>query len=307
MTPSEKKRAFEKAQRALLRAQVGLLNDASAEIRGYLAQALTTIRSQLAGQPSDYQQWQLPQIEAEIERTLNATRNVSQAAAQRRIIESWAAGINAIDQPLIASRLIVAGMLPQISYRQLDAIKSFMTDRLRDATADAVNKINADLGLVMIGAQSPSQAVTNITTLLEGTTRERAVTIVRTELGRAYSVAGQARMSAAAELIPMDKVWRRSGKPRQRVGHALADGQRVDANEKFKIADKDGVIVEMMYPRDPTAPAGETINCGCVAIAKPREWKSTTPDHVPFRADELANNVPLRTIVAPKPFRPANA
>lgn len=297
MTPKEARRAFDKEQRRLLRLQIGLINDATGEITGYLNHALETVRSILADQPSDYQQWQLPQIEAEISRTLAVARNQSQASAMSRIMQSWQAGIAGVDGPLVASELTVAGTLPQISYRQLDAIKSFMTDRLRDAAADAVNKINADLGLVMIGAQSPGQAITNITKLLEGTTRERAAGIVRTELGRAYSVAGQARMVAAAEVIPMDKVWRRSGKPRQRVGHALADGQRVDVKDYFKIPDKDGVIVELMFPRDPSGPPGETINCGCVSIPKPREWRSTTPDRVPFRADELDRNSQLAAFV----------
>jgi hypothetical protein len=29
--------------------------------------------------------------------------------------------------------------------------------------------------------------------------------------------------------------------------------------------------VELMYPKDPAAPAGETINCGCTAI---RTWRA---------------------------------
>lgn len=298
MTPSERNRAFDREQRKLLRAQVGLLNDAAAEIRRILTLGITRIRSALAGAPSDYQQWQLPQIEAEIERTLTTTRSQAQAEAIKHIFTAWQAGADLIDKPLAAGGLTIAGLVPQISTRQLDAIKSFMTDRLRDATADAINKVNADLGLVMIGAQSPSDAVTSITRTLEGTTRERAATIVRTELGRAYSVASQARMNAAAEVIGMDKVWRRSGKRHQRIGHALADGQRVAHDEKFKIPDRDGVIVELMYPRDPAGPPGETINCGCVSIPKPRGWITTTPDRVPFRQDELDSNPQLKGFLA---------
>ncbi len=104
-------------------------------------------------------------------------------------------------------------------------------------------------------------------------------------------------MAASNSGVPMDKVWRRSGKNHQRLGHALADGQRVAAEEPFRIPDKDGAIVNMMYPRDPAAPVGETINCGCVSIPKPRAWKSTQPDHAPFTDNELKNNPMLATIV----------
>jgi len=188
--------------------------------------------------------------------------------------------------------------VPQISTRQLDAIRSFMTDRIKDATAEAINKMNTQLGLTLIGAQTPSQAVTAITDILQTGTRQRALTIVNDNLGRAYSVASHERMKAAAKTVEMDKVWRRSGKRHQRIGHALADGQRRAVNEPFEVVDKDGVIVKLMFPRDPAAPLGETINCGCVSIPKVRGWNTATPDRAPFRADELDTNPQLRAVLA---------
>ncbi len=50
--------------------------------------------------------------------------------------------------------------------------------------------------------------------------RSRGLTVVRTELGRAYSVAGQARMAQAMEELPgLRKQWRRSGKIHSRLTH----------------------------------------------------------------------------------------
>jgi uncharacterized protein with gpF-like domain len=121
---------------------------------------------------------------------------------------------------------------------------------------------------------------------------------VRTELGRAFSVANQARMNQAAKVVLLDKVWRRSGKLHQRWGHAIADGQRVAHDEPFKIVARSGEVIDLMFPSDPQGPPGETINCGCVAIPRVRGWSSTTSEKVPFSDRELDANPELKAVVA---------
>jgi hypothetical protein len=297
VTPKERNRAVDKAQRAELREKVRLLKDADAEIRRILETALGRVRSILAGQPSDYQQWQLPQVEREIERELGGMRNQAQTMAGRAAGAMWQGGIDSIDKPLSVGGFSINGVVPQLSARQLDAMRNFMTDRLRDATADAINQVNTQLGLTVIGVQSPSDAVTQITEILGEKTRDRARTIVAHNLQTVYSTAAQERAEAASKVIAMRKVWRRSGKRKQRPGHALADGQSREIDEPFDIPDADGVIVKMMMPHDPKAPIGETINCGCTALYKPSGWKSTKPDRAPFRADELKDNPQLAQLV----------
>jgi hypothetical protein len=298
MSPKEAARAFAKAQQAELRKYVGLLRDADAEIRRLVEAALVKVRSQLADMPADADAGWLAAREREISQALNALRAQAQGVATTFSTRAWLLGIAAVDVPLAAGGLSINGIVPQISTRQLDAIRSFMTDRIKDATAEAINKMNTQLGLTLIGAQTPSQAVTAITDILQTGTRQRALTIVNDNLGRAYSVASHERMKAAAKTVEMDKVWRRSGKRHQRIGHALADGQRRAVNEPFEVVDKDGVIVKLMFPRDPAAPLGETINCGCVSIPKVRGWNTATPDRAPFRADELDTNPQLRAVLA---------
>lgn len=297
MTPKELSRAADKAQRAALKEKVRLLKNADDEILRILETALQRVRSILAGQPSDYQQWQLPQVEREIERELAGMRGRAQALAGRAAGTMWQGGIDSVDRPLAAGGFSINGVVPQLSSRQLDAMRNFMTDRLRDATAEGINQINTQLGLTVIGTQSPSDAVTNITRILGEGTRDRARTIVAHNLGTVYSTAAQERAQAASKVIAMRKVWRRSGKRKQRPGHALADGQSREIDEPFDIPNKDGVIVKMMMPHDPKAPIGETINCGCTALYKPAGWKSTKPDRAPFRPDELKNNPQLAALL----------
>lgn len=298
MTEREKQRALERAQRERLRAQVALIRNAQSEIDRLLKLAQARVRGILLEQPSDYEQWQLPQIEREISRALQGWRGQAATSATSALERAWEGGRGLVDGPLEAAGFRIAGVAPLITQNQLQALKSFLTDRLRDVTVEAINRINAQLGLVVIGAQSPFDATRAIAGILGDRSLRRATTIVRTELGRAFSVAGQARMDQAAKVVALDKVWRRSGKPHQRIGHAIADGQRVAHDAPFEIIAKTGEMVRLMFPRDPKAPPGETINCGCVAIPKVRGWRSTTPDRVPFSERELDANPELKKIVA---------
>lgn len=300
MTDREKQLAFEREQRRLLRAQIELLRNTQAEIERLMGAASERVRVILAAQPSDYQQWQLPQLEREIQRALETFRGQAGSAAATASSQSWDAGTGLVDGPLQAAGVHVSGVAPLLTQGQLQALRGFLTDRIRDVTAEAINRVNSQIGLVSIGAQTPFDATKAVANILGDQSLARASTIVRTELGRAFSIASQARMNQAAKLVPMDKVWRRSGKVHQRWGHAIADGQRVAHDEPFKIVAKTGEIIELMFPRDPKGPPGETINCGCVAIPKVRGWNSTTPDQVPFTDRELDGNAELRAIVAAK-------
>lgn len=300
MTEDERRRAFEKAQREQIRAGVRLLNDTNAEIKRLITEALRRVRSRLAGQPTDFQQWQLPQIERALESALQSMSGQIQKVATRQARALWTAGINLTDKPLAAAEMSITGIVPQISNSQLAAMTGFITDRIKDITIEAVNKINTQLGLTVLGAQTPSQAVTAVTRILGEETRRRALTVVVDNLNTIYSIASQERLTAANKVVPMDKVWRRSGKRHQRINHALADGQRVPADKPFRISDRHGEIIRMMFPRDPKAPLGEKINCGCIALPKPREWMGTFPDHKPFSKDELKSNPGLAKLAQAK-------
>jgi hypothetical protein len=300
MTEREKQRALERAEREVLRNKILLVRNAQAEINRLMRNAMARIQAILADQPSDYERWHLPQVEREIARALEVFRAQGGAAATRDQDRAWSLGSDLVDKPLEAAGIRIAGITPLLTQTQLQALKSFLTDRIRDVTAEAINRINSQLGLVVIGAQTPFQAVKAVAAVLEDQTLVRASRIVRTEVGRAFSVAGQERMNQAAKVVDLDKVWRRSGKPHQRVGHALADGQRVPHNEPFEVISKQGEVIRLMFPRDPKAPAGEVINCGCVSVPRVKGWASTRPDRVPFTERELDKNPELKKLVIAK-------
>lgn len=289
MTDKERDRRFRATQNAVLKRRIRLQADTHAEIQRLLALALKDVKTALAAAPSDFAAWYLPQLQAEIERVLKATAEASAGALGPAAEQAWQLGLDYLDQPLAAAGVRIPGVLPHLDTGQLAAMKTFMSDRIRDVSSSAINRINTELGLTLIGARPMSDTISRVQDLLGGASRTRATTIVRTELGRAFSVAAEGRARQAAETgVEMDKVWRRSGKRHPRVSHAFADGQRVPVDEPFLVGG-----VKLMHPHDPAAPAAHTINCGCIALYRPRGWASTTPDHKPFTDKELALNPKL--------------
>lgn len=85
----------------------------------------------------------------------------------------------------------------------------------------------------------------------------RALTISRTEAHGA----SQAVSLEVAKLttVALDKVWITSVDERTRLDHINANGQQVHMDSAFVVGGE-----HMLYPGDPTAEAGQVINCRCV-------------------------------------------
>lgn len=262
------------------------------EILRLLRVARDRIRRTLEGAPTDYQRWQLAALDAEIRRVMAEMSAQAGVAVQRGIDEAWTLGASAVNAAVAAGEgasVAVAAATPQLDARQLNAMRVFATGRIRDITEQVANRINSELGLVIIGAQTPVEAIAKVAALFgKGrAARERALTIVRTELGRAFSVAAQERLTQAAEKVEgLQKMWRRSGKLHSRPGHDALDGEVRDLDEPFEVITPDGAIVELQYPHDPKAPIGETINCGCTILPYKEGWGRTRKK--PFSDAELA-------------------
>lgn len=282
MTPAERDRAVAAAVRRMLRDQERLVRGTEAELVRLLKAAQQAIGAILADQPTDYERWSLPQLGAEIRRALAELGERGAAAGSSAIGAAWENGVGLVDAPLAAGGMRVAAVLPRIDVRQLQAMRAFVVDRIKDLSLDAANKITAEVGLVIIGARSSSDAIDAVKRILGESSRTRAATIVRDNLGRAYSYATQKRMEAATELLPgLQKQWRRSGKLRPRLHHDLADGQIRDVDKPFVLRPLGKPIVEIMHPREPSAPIEESINCGCTAIPFMKHWKVAHPGRTP--------------------------
>ncbi|GAA5784693.1 hypothetical protein [Chitiniphilus shinanonensis] len=293
----EQDRAFRAEQRRQIQARTQLLASTRDQVVAFLQEAQAHIARVLASQPTDYQRWQLTQVATEIDRILADAGIQAGAQAASATTAGWQAGLDFIDRPLEVGldaggvRVRLEAVLPRIDVGQLNAMREFMVDRIQDITAAAGRRIRSQLGLVVIGAQDVSEAITQVENILGGQARRRATTIVRTELGRVHAVAAQTRLQEAAELVPMEKRWRRSGKIHSRLAHDLADGQTVPADQPYIVNG-----YRLMHPHDPKAPAAETINCGCLSIPRVTDWPSTLPTKRPFTDQEIALDANKRAI-----------
>lgn len=94
----------------------------------------------------------------------------------------------------------------------------------------------------------------------------RARRVAITEVLTAHSVAAQE--SYMQNPAVQEKEWRHTGSYRNepRTNHVAMSGQRVPATAVFKLYGADGGVYYPLYPRDPTElPAGERVNCHCIA------------------------------------------
>ena len=266
MTPSEQRRAFERARRAAAQRRTAIVADTRTEILRQLTEAEQQITLLLAQQPDDTSRWRLQNLQREVRRAMDEFSGDSRPLIQRGLSGAWRAGEQLVDAPLAAAQVAITGV-QNINTRALEAMREFLTDKIKDIGVEAANRINTQLGLVVLGGQTPGAAISAVQKILGEETRERATTIVRTELNRAFGAAAQERLAEVASRVPgMRKEWRRSGKVHARLNHSAIDGQVREWDKPFTVQGKDGKKVELMYPLDPKAPPGETINCGCTML-----------------------------------------
>ncbi|WP_405961279.1 phage minor head protein [Streptomyces sp. NBC_00024] len=122
--------------------------------------------------------------------------------------------------------------------------------------------------------------------------------IARTEAGRAWNTAtlGAAQAGTGPDK-PVVKQWVTRRDARVREDHADANGQLRLIDEPFTVGGH-----EMSAPHDPTAPAGQVVNCRCVLAVHPEissaAFESQEPPRVGFSDARRSGEVASRTAAA---------
>lgn len=298
-------KAAKAALALVLRQRVALWADLDAELGRLVDLALAQIVSQLAGAPSDYQQWVLPRLTQGVQRLADELALTAGTKAAEGLRQAWGLGERAVQAPVAAAQaaealkpvapLLVPAANPTLALgapdlRQLRALQAVNTHLISGATSDLVNKVNRELGQVLLGTRTPFEAMQAVSTLLPDRTKNQVRGIVTTNLGTAFNTASFRALQAQAARDPkIRKQWRRSGKRHARWNHDLADGQVQDVNVPFELTAGNGQgMVKLMHPGDPAAPVGEIMHCGCVALAWKASWKMRVPGAQALTADELA-------------------
>lgn len=290
----DQERRWKEQERAAQAERKKLLDDTHDDIVVLLRRAQGEIALTLASAPSDYQQWRLNALNLEVDRLLGIFGDQAGDVLSNAAGEAWAGGLAAIDKPFSAAGIEM--VLPVIDSTQLQAMRTFMVDRIKDVGVQAAQKIKSEIGQALIGIQDIAQTIQKVGSIMGESSVSRVTTIVGDNLSRAWATASFDRaMQSDAVGVEMEKIWRRSGKIHSRLAHDLADGVRKPINEPFVINGH-----KIMYPKDPKAPIEESINCGCVCLYRPVGMSATLADKRPFSARELELNPNKAQIAAGK-------
>ena len=246
--------------RELIRKADGLEEDAVKRV----IQLVERTRKEVAGivASTEWQHFYLPQLRASLERALEdfaQKYSVDMRGVQR---EFWEQGIDSVDLPLREAGILQA--IPEIDAQMLSVLQGFSADLVTGLSKDAIKKISQEVTLGMMGGKSPYEVMGAVGRNLKDKSifksiKDRAETIVRTEAGRVYEAAGQARKEAAAAVVPgLQKQWYYGHSPKMpRLDHMAADGQVRGVDQPFDVSGE-----QLMYPKDPAASAKNTIRCG---------------------------------------------
>ena len=270
MARSKKEIAFQrKVDELISRAQnlenaevtkvITLLSDARKEVAATVAQ-------------TEWQAYRLPEFKNAIDRALQEFGNkygVDLREAQRSF---WEDGINIVDAPL--REVGVYASFPAIDTTVLGIMQGYGADLIKGLAKDAALRINNEITMGLMGQKTPyevMQAVgANLTDKSIFTSiAARAETIVRTEAGRVLEAASQARLEAAAGLVPgLQKQWFHGENVRvPRPSHLAVVEQIRDVDKPFDVGGE-----KLMYPRDPAGSAKNTINCSCYTVPYMASW-----------------------------------
>lgn len=282
----------------VLKDRAALINTTDADLAKLVEDALGRVLAVLATQPSDYTLWVLPRLVDALARIGDElTRQASQATTQA-IGRAWTLGVRAVDAPIAAAApplpatTAAPAALGEPSTQQLRALQVMTTAQIGGASQAAVATINRELGQVVLGVQSPFQAQQKVAAVLTDRTSSQLRGILGLSLGQAFNSSSFQRLQVQVARDPkIKKMWRRSGKRHARWNHDAIDGTVEEVNTPFTLqpGNKKGGPVAIMFPADPAAPIGETINCGCVLIPWKATWGMQYKGAKPYTAQERAD------------------
>jgi hypothetical protein len=180
--------------------------------------------------------------------------------------------------------------LGHVNPTTLAIAQGYTADLIANLSRKAAADINAALQRAFMGGQSMDAIVQQVGKALGAQGRvsifdqigARAETIAVNEILRVHAMSGQARMGELAERHPeLEKQWKHLPAARiPRITHILIDGQVKKVTEPFDVPIVPGGEPEqLMFPRDPSGTAENTINCHCVSVPhfsaealRPSQW-----------------------------------
>jgi hypothetical protein len=243
--------------------------------RKQILELLDEARKKIVGElaslnPESYSAAQLAVLKNSIDRAMQQFSVAATQSLDKFEAQGMTLGSQTVSLPLDTVGLTTPSMLGQVSTSALAVVQGYTADLITALSKDAAAKVNGAIQRAFLGNTSITDTIKQIGTALDpkkgfdglfGPIGKRATGIALNEILRVHSIAAQARLEDAADRHPdLQKEWNHlSIAAAPRPGHIAADGQAVDVDEAFVVEGE-----ELMYPRDPSGSAENTINCHCV-------------------------------------------
>ncbi len=268
MTPAERGERFRRAIAAQVRRRGVERNDAALRMLGTLTRLQAEMEETLSGTPSDFDAERIPIVLRQVEGHLQEWTQRALGVADAVLEKAWKIGGDIVDVPLAAVEVRIGG--PFIPRSLLEEVSKFSAEKIQGIGPRALKRIDTEIQRTVLGGQSPHEAMKAIAADLGEEDLPfvgfRAETVIRTEVGRLHSMAGDRRLQDAAEEVDgLQKQWLWSGK--SRMTHSAANDQVRDVDKQFDVGGE-----KLWYPRDPTAGPANTANCGCESVPYKAGW-----------------------------------
>jgi hypothetical protein len=254
---------------ALTRQAKALSPEARQRIQKLLDEANRQILADLAHVASgSYTSARLQLIKTQVDRAMQdfGTRAGSEISALQA--KTYKVTALSVDSTVAAGtgRVFVQ---PVIDRASLQVVQGYTADLITGLSHDASAKINAAIQRGFLGGANLQDTVKAIGSALEdghfsglfSEVGKRAMSIATNEVMRVQSLASVSRIRALAETHSgLNKEWLHIPVALvPRPGHLIASGQIRKPDEPFLVEGE-----ELMYPRDPSGSADNTINCHCL-------------------------------------------
>lgn len=257
----------------IVRTAVSLPQATRAELVRQLAEAARAINAELARTDlGSFPTARLRALKAEVERTMasfSQQASADIAKAQRTMFTDAARNVDAT----VAVALPNVAVHPVVDVKMLAVAQNYTADLVTNVSQQTAAKINLAIQRAALGGSTMTQLVQQIGGALEGgefsgyfsEAGARAQTIATNEILRIHSLASMARLTdLSSRHKGVQKEWLHIPAARvPRPGHILASGQTRPVDQPFDVEGE-----ELMYPRDPSGSADNTINCHCLVRPK---------------------------------------
>jgi hypothetical protein len=260
---------------------LGMQRTVAADIQADLAQARLEIIGKLAVVTKDWQRWQLDAVLDETTRQLETWESRTRTNVQTGLTNAAVEGETLALDTLNAGGQPQPYLRPTTGFAHLTAQYAYSADLIKGVSQSTIAKVNTELRRAAMALDPPFEVMQRLGPVTGkgafASAFHRAEAITRTEMGRSYSASNHATQLELGKLNPgLRKKWLAVVDARTRGSHIAANDQERAQTEPYLVAGE-----RLMYPKDPSGSAENTIMCRCVSMPWHPSWNEPLPADQP--------------------------